>query len=79
VYVDGRPNGDTPSSGLKIECQGVDTAAESPVGSSTTKPAADAESLPGKVGLFYAACAYSLIKMLRIAVGGDLSGWRGIL
>ena len=73
MYVDGRPKGDTPCSGLKIECQGVHTAGESPVGSLTTKPAADAESFRAE-SVCYAACAYSLIKMLRIAVGGDLSG-----
>jgi hypothetical protein len=43
------------------------------------QPAADAKTLPGKVGLSSAACAYSLIKMLRTEVRGDLSGRRGIL
>jgi len=32
VYFDGRSNGDTPSSGLKIQCQGVHTAGGSPDG-----------------------------------------------
>src|SRR5438128_87706 len=48
VCVDGGPNGDTPSSGLKIQRQGVHTAGESPVGSSTTKRAVDAESFRAK-------------------------------
>jgi hypothetical protein len=49
--------------------------------SSTTPPHSCSTERP--VGLarvdLHVACAYSLIKMLRIAVGGGLSGWRGIL